>query len=207
MQEYRERDQRQSGYLHTDITNRAELESSKVLSPQNVSFMACIPLLLTTKEQPCVVCMAAAAAVKAPLLSPVDGRQCLCSVLLLFIHRFVNVCEMGGNFIFRLFEDSFNRNREIFLFPECFFHVPECFNRIKENKLFVPPAPSTHILCTVAIPTGTHTQSTERRRGIGLLSPQIDIQWSRSTSEYKWWAEEMWRKKKGLDWGSRDPLL
>lgn len=54
----------------------------------------------------------------------------------------------GGNFIFRLFEDSFNWNREIFLCSRMLFYVRKCFNRIKESKLFAPPP--THHLITAA---------------------------------------------------------
>lgn len=48
----------------------------------------------------------------------------------------------GGNFIFRLFGDSFNWNREIFLFSLDAFYVRKCFNRIteEESQLFLPPS-------------------------------------------------------------------
>lgn len=52
----------------------------------------------------------------------------------------------GGNFIFRLFGDSFNWNREIFLFSLDAFYVRKCFNRIteEESQLFTAICPTMH---------------------------------------------------------------
>lgn len=84
----------------------------------------------------------------------------------------------GGNFIFRLFEDSFNWNREIFLFSPNAFYVRKCFNRIKESELF-----AAH--CTAHNETGQSKAGLDNRMA-NRSEPESTVQWNWSNSPLKY---------------------